>query len=122
MSRSRRRPHRPERLAALIQEALADTFTKGLKDPRVGFVTVTGVTVSQDGTHATVRVSVLGDDATKESAMEGLASAKGFLRTHLAHTLSLRTTPELHFLLDRGLEHAARIDAILTELKREEQS
>lgn len=122
MTRTGRRPHRPERLAALIHEALADALAKHLKDPRVGFVTITGVTVSHDGTHATVRFSVLGDDATKDHAMAGLTSAKGFLRTHLARTLSLRTTPELHFVLDRGLEHAARIDALLAQLKREEQS
>lgn len=93
-----------------------------LKDPRVGFVTVTGVTISQDGSHATVRVSVLGDDVTKASAMEGLASARGFLRTHLARTLSLRSTPELQFELDRGLEHAARIDTIIAKLKQQEES
>lgn len=122
MTRTRRRPHRPERLAALIQATLADALTKELKDPRVGFVTVTGVAVSQDGTHATVRFSVLGDDAAKENAMAGLASSRGFLRTYLARTLPLRTTPELHFVLDRGLDHAARIDAILDKLRQEEQS
>lgn len=122
MKRGARHPHRPERLAALIHESVANALTLELKDPRVGFVTVTGVTVSPDGSHATVRVSVLGDDATKASAMEGLTSAKGFLRTHLARTLPLRSTPELQFELDRGLEHAARIDTILAKLKREEES
>jgi ribosome-binding factor A len=114
--------HRPERVAALVQETLADTIATRVKDPRVGFVTITGVEVSADCTHATVRVSVMGSEEEKARAMDGLASAKGFLRTRLAQTLSLRTTPELHFLLDRSLEHAARVERILAELKDEERS
>ncbi len=114
--------HRPERVAALVQEQLADALTTALKDPRVGFATITGVTVSPDCTHATVRVSVMGDDAQKGRAMEGLESARGFLRTRLARVLTLRAVPELHFVLDRGLEHAARIDEILSQLKDEAES
>lgn len=115
---SRAPHHRPERLAALIQEVLAEALTTEVKDPRVGFVTITGVTVSADASHATIRVSVMGSDEQKASALEGLDSARGFLRTYLARTLTLRTTPELHFQLDRGLEHAQRIDQLLAELKR----
>ncbi len=118
MTRSHR--HRPERLATLLHEELAAAITTLVKDPRVGFVTVTGVRVSPDGTHADVRVSVMGDDAAKTRAMEGLGSATGFLRTHLARALRLRTTPELHWKLDRGLEHAARIDRLLDALHDEE--
>lgn len=114
--------HRPERVAAQVQQQLADVLATQLKDPRVGFVTVTGVEVSPDCGHATVRVSVLGDEAEKQRAMEGLASAKGFLRTHLARGLPLRTAPELHFVLDRGLEHAQRIDEILARLRSEAES
>jgi ribosome-binding factor A len=112
--------HRTERLAALIREAVADALATEIKDPRIGFVTVTGVTVSADVSHATVRISVLGTDAVKESAMEGLKHARGFVRTYLARRLDLRTAPELHFVLDRGLEHASRIDAILDELRQQE--
>jgi ribosome-binding factor A len=112
--------HRPERLAALIQESVADAVGTLVKDPRVGFVTVTGATVSADGTHAVVRVSVMGTEEEKERALEGLNSARGFLRSHLARTLSLRSIPELKFELDRGLEHAQRINQILSDLKRDE--
>lgn len=119
MSPARRRP---ERVATLVHETLADALTSLVKDPRVGFVTVTAVRVSPDCTHANVRVSVMGSEDDKRRAMQGLESAKGFLRTHLAQTLTLRTAPELHFRLDRGLEHAARIDQILEQLKHEEQS
>lgn len=111
--------HRPERVGTLIQQALAVALASRIKDPRVGFATITGVTVSPDITHAEVRVSVLGSDEEKAQAMEGLASAAGFLRTHVAQSLSLRSMPELHFVLDRGLEHAQRIDRILDELRGE---
>ena len=118
MSRSPK--HRPERLAALIQESVAAALSSAVKDPRVGFVTVIGATVSPDGTHAMIRVSVMGSDDEKTLALKGLDSARGFLRTHLARSLSLRTIPELRFELDRGLEHAQRINRILADLKRSE--
>jgi ribosome-binding factor A len=114
--------HRPERVAALIHETLAAAVSSLLKDPRVGFVTVTGVTVTPDIAHAEVRVSVLGSDEEKAEAMVGLGSATGFLRTHLARTLTLRTAPELHFVLDRGIEHAQRIDRLLNDIKRGTES
>jgi ribosome-binding factor A len=117
----RRQPkYRPERLAALIQETLADALVTELKDPRVGFVTITAVSVTADASHATVRVSVMGSEEEKARSLEGLNSARGFLRTYLAQHLSLRTTPELHFRLDRSLEHARRIDELLAQIKREE--
>jgi ribosome-binding factor A len=115
MTRSRR--HRPERLATLVHETLATALTTGLKDPRIGFVTITGVQVTADGHHATVRVSVLGSDEDKGRALEGLEHARGFLRTCLATQLELRVTPELRFELDRGLDHARRIDALLDGLR-----
>lgn len=114
--------HRPERLAALLQETLAEALATQVKDPRVGFVTLTGVTVSPDGGHAAVRVSVMGSEEEKATALQGLESARGFLRTHLAGVLKLRTVPELHFQLDRGLEHAQRINQLLAELKRSDAS
>jgi ribosome-binding factor A len=112
--------HRPERLAALVQETLAEIITTGgLKDPRVGFVTITGVTMTPDGAHATVRVSVMGTEEEKGRALEGLDSARGYLRKRLAQTLAVRVAPELKFILDRGLEHARRIDDILDQLKQD---
>jgi ribosome-binding factor A len=113
---------RPERVAALVQETLAETLATHIKDPRVGFVTVTAVHVSADCGHAHVHVSPMGTEEEKERAMEGLASAKGFLRTQLARALPLRVAPEIHFVLDRGLEHAHRINAILDRLAEEHES
>lgn len=115
---TRQPKYRPERLAELIKETLADAFLTELKDPRVGFITITGVKVTADGSHATVSVSVMGSEEEKTRSMEGLNNARGFLRTYLAQHLSLRVAPELHFRLDRTLEHARRIDELLAEIRR----
>ena len=109
--------HRPERVAELVRHVVADFLTGDVRDPRIGFVTVTAVEVSADLSHATVRVSVMGSDEEKARSLEGLTSAARFLRATLARELRLRTSPELHFHLDRGLEHAQRIDRVLKELK-----
>ena len=100
---------------------VADALAREIRDPRVGFVTLTGVTVTQDLSHAKIRVSGPGDEDAKQKALEGLRSAAGFLRTRVAKALTTRTVPELHFELDRGLEHAARINEVLASLKQEEQ-
>ena len=116
----RRPSHRPERVAEGIRQTVAAFLTGNVRDPRVGFVTVTGVEVSPDLTHARVRVSVMGSEEEKDRSLEGLASAARFLRAQLARELRLRLTPELRFELDRGLDHAQRIDRVLRELKEGE--
>ncbi|HOX21199.1 MAG TPA: 30S ribosome-binding factor RbfA [Gemmatimonadales bacterium] len=112
---------RPEQVAENLRQVVADALARDIRDPRVGFVTLTGVTVTQDLSHAKIRVSVPGDEDAKQKALEGLRSAAGFLRTRVAKALTTRTVPELHFELDRGLEHAARINEVLASLKQEEQ-
>ena len=114
---ARRPSHRPERVAELIRETVAQFLTSNVRDPRIGFVTVTGVDVSADLAHATVRVSVLAAEEEKARTLEGLASAARFLRARLSGELPLRTSPELRFELDRGLEHALRIERLLREIK-----
>ena len=113
----KRPSHRPERVGELIRQTVGAFLTGDVRDPRIGFVTVTGVEVSPDLTHANVRVSVMGSDEEKAKSLEGLGSAARYLRAQLAHELRLRTSPELHFHLDRGIEHAQRIDRVLKELK-----
>ena len=113
----KRRSHRPERVSELIRQAVGAFLTGTVRDPRIGFVTVTGVEVSPDLSHANVRVSVMGSDEEKATSLEGLASAARFLRAQLSKELQLRTSPELHFHLDRGIEHAQHIDRVLKELK-----
>jgi ribosome-binding factor A len=112
---------RPEQISETVRQVVAEAIATEIRDPRVGFVTVTSVQVSGDLSHAKVLVSVMGDEAEKARAMEGLRSAAGFLRTRLTKALSTRTVPELHFEIDRGLEHAARINALLADMKKEEQ-
>ncbi len=115
----RRPSHRPERVAEAIRQTVAAFLTGDVRDPRVGFVTVTGVDVSGDLGHARVRVSVMGSEEDKAKSLEGLASAARFLRAQIAKALPLRVTPELRFELDRGLEHAQRIDRVLRDLEED---
>lgn len=112
--------HRPERVGALVRQTVAEFLTGDVRDPRIGFVTVTGVDVTPDLSHATVSVSVMGSEEEKSRSLEGLTSAARFLRASLARSLRLRTSPELHFRLDRGLEHAQRIEQVLKELKEQD--
>jgi len=113
----KRPSHRPERVSELIRQAVGAFLTGDVRDPRIGFVTVIGVDVSADLTHANVRVSVMGTEEEKAKSLEGLGSAARYLRAQLSRELQLRTSPELHFHLDRGIEHAQRIDRVLKELK-----
>jgi ribosome-binding factor A len=106
-------------MSELIRHEMADAIATELKDPRVGFATVTRVVVSSDLSHATVYISVLGSEEEKASAIEGLQHASGFLRTYIARNLRVRTAPELHIELDRGLEHAANIDELLNRIEDE---
>ena len=111
---------RPEQMAETLRQVITDALAREVRDPRVGFVTVTAVLVTNDLSHARVMVSAPGEDADKARALEGLQSAAGFLRSRAARTLTTRSVPELHFELDRGLEHAARINELLNTIKRED--
>ncbi len=112
---------RPEQVAGTIRQVIAEALRREIRDPRVGFVTVTGVLVTNDLSHARVSVSVPGDEAEKARALQGLQSAAGFLRSRAARALTTRTVPELHFELDKGVEHAARIEELLESIRREDQ-
>ena len=117
---SRQPSRRPEQVAGTIRQVVAEALARDIRDPRVGFVTVTGVLVTNDLSHARVTVSVPGDEAERTRALQGLQSAAGFLRSRVARALTTRIVPELHFELDRGVEHAARIDELLDGIRREE--
>ena len=109
---------RPEQMAETLRQVITDGLTREVRDPRVGFVTITGVLVTNDLSHARVMVSVPGEETEKARALEGLQSAAGFLRSRAARALTTRTVPELHFELDRGLEHAARINELLNTIRQ----
>jgi ribosome-binding factor A len=108
---------RPEQVAETIRQVIAETLLGELRDPRIGFVTVTDVQVTKDLSVATIRVSLMGEEAGRADGLAGLESAAGFLRSKVSKALSTRIVPELRFEIDRGMEHAARIEKILSELK-----
>jgi ribosome-binding factor A len=113
---------RPEQMAETLRQVITETLAREVRDPRVGFVTVTSVLVSNDLSHARVLVSVPGEEPEKTRALDGLQSAAGFLRSRAARTLTTRSVPELHFELDRGLEHALRINELLNTIRREDET
>ena len=109
------------RVQELLLEEISKLMTHGLKDPRIGFVTVTRVELSDNIKNARVMVSILGDEKQKEDSLEGLNSAKGFIRGHLGKNLYLRYIPELEFKLDKSAEHVEKITRIISELHHESE-
>jgi ribosome-binding factor A len=106
---------RIRRVNQAMRQVLGDAIAQDLKDPRVGFVTVTDVKTSPDLRHARVYVSVLGDEATRAATLDGLRSAHGFLQGRVAGELRMKRTPELHFELDETAERAARLERLIAE-------
>jgi ribosome-binding factor A len=101
------------RVDQAMRAVLSDAIAKDLKDPRVGFVTVTGVKTSPDLRHASVYVSVLGTDPEREESMDGLRSAHGYLQRRVATELTLKHTPSLTFEYDVSIDTGMRISEIL---------
>jgi ribosome-binding factor A len=106
---------RMRRVDEAMREVLSDVLTHELKDPRVGFVTVTDVKTSPDLRHARVYVSVLGDPEAVEASLEGLRSAHGFLQGRVGSELRLKNTPALQFVHDDTAERAQRLERILKD-------
>ena len=107
------------RVDEAVREVLSAAITQELKDPRVGFVTVTGVETSPDLRHATVYVSVLGDESANKDTLEGLQSAHGFLQRRVASELRLKNTPTLTFAYDDSVDRGMRISELLDEREHE---
>lgn len=110
---------RLERVNQLIKEEISRLLQRELKDPRLGFVTVTEVEVTPDLKTAKVFVSVLGTDEQWARSLQALESARGFIWSWLRRHLDLRVTPEIVFRPDHSMEHAARMQALLADLKSE---
>jgi len=104
---------RMRRVDEAVGQVVGDAVAHDLKDPRVGFVTVTDVKTSSDLRHARVYVSVLGDRKTREASIAGLESARGFLQRKLSRELRMKNTPELQFALDQTTENAFRLEKII---------
>lgn len=106
---------RMRRVDEAVRAVLSDAITQELKDPRVGFVTVTAVKTSPDLRHARVYVSVLGDEEARAASLDGLASAHGFLQRRIASELRLKHTPTLDFAYDDTVERGIRLSQLLEE-------
>lgn len=113
---------RTDRVADMMRAELAGILLREMKDPRVKLATISEVRVTRDLAHAKVFVSVLGSDDERDECIATLKRAAGFLRSALAKHTRLRTTPELHFELDRGPEYSQRIEQILESLNHEPDS
>ncbi len=112
-------PHRQEKLSELIAVELSDLLRTRVKDPRVGFVSVTHVEVSGDYRYAKVFLSVMGSKDEQASTMKALKHATGFLRRELASRLDLRYTPEIELKLDRSIEEGSRILDLIHQVEKE---
>ncbi len=103
-----------------IKQIVSVLLQRELKDPRIGFVTITSVEVSADLKYARIFVSVMGTPEEQRATMDALASSRGFVRREVAARMSIRFVPEIQFRLDKGAEYSDRINRLLNELKEEE--
>ena len=108
-------PHRQEKLGELFAVELSDLLRTRVKDPRVGFASITHVEVSGDYRHAKIYVSVMGSDEERANTMTALKHATGFLRHELASRIVLRYMPEIVFKLDTSIEQGSRILELIRE-------
>ncbi|MEL1134001.1 30S ribosome-binding factor RbfA [Desulfitobacterium sp. THU1] len=112
--------HRSSRLAETLKHEISQLIREDLKDPRIGFVTVTSVDVADDLGSAKVYVSVLGDSHAAKDSMDALKSAAGFVRSEIGKRVRLRYAPEIVFKYDTSIEHGAHIAQLLRGVKHEE--
>ena len=110
---------RLEKVQKLARQVLGEAIND-LKDPRIGFATVTAVRVSADLRHARVWVSVMGSKEEQDKTLEGLNSAKSHLRSELGHQVKLKYLPELQFEIDHQIDEALRVEQLLHDLHPEE--
>lgn len=113
------RSRRPDRMADLLRQELGLLLEREVKDPRIGFATLTSVVLTPDLRTARVYVSILGDEEQKRQSMEGLTAAAAFLRHQLARRLNLRYTPAIEFQLDRSAEMNERLDELMRRANKQ---
>ena len=112
---------RAERVAEVMKAELSEIIRREMKDPRIGFLSITRVKISRDMRHAKIYLSVLGSPEEQQSTLKGMESAKGFLRSELAGRIRIHHMPELQFVLDDSLDYAAKIERQLSHIKEESQ-
>ncbi|HOK55618.1 MAG TPA: 30S ribosome-binding factor RbfA [Armatimonadota bacterium] len=111
---------RQEKVGELLKVEISQMLQRELKDPRIGFVTITDVEVSPDLRHARVFVSIMGEEEERQASMKALKSASGFIRSELGKRLRMRVTPDVEFRIDSSIEQGARIFELLEQIKRNE--
>jgi len=111
---------RQEKVKELLRSEISDIIRRELKDPRLGFVTVTDAKITPDLRSAKVFISIMGDQTQKSDGMKALRSAAGFIRSEFAKRVSMKVTPEIVFMEDVGIERGARIFELLEKIKRED--
>lgn len=112
---------RASRLNEVFKEEIANIIETKLKDPRVGFITVTGADVSADLRHATVYVSIMGSDEKKKTSYQGLNTAKGFIKSELGKRLRIKFMPEITFTIDESVEESMRISKLINQIHKKEE-
>ena len=112
---------RPQRLAEQIRQEIGAMLVSGLKDPRIGFATVTEVRVTPDLREAHVYVSVLGSAEEQQQTLAGFQAARAFIRHELTERLTIRRTPELFFALDTSAEYGAHIDELIRKTHEKDE-
>lgn len=108
---------RVQKVSEQIKKEVSGIISEELKDPRLGFITITSVEVTNDLRIARVYFSVYGDEEQKNETLEGLQKATGFVRKEIGKRIKLRYTPEIEFIMDSSIEHGARISKLLAEVR-----
>jgi ribosome-binding factor A len=111
---------RSHRVGEAVHKEISALLVKGLKDPRIGFVTITAVEITSDLRHAKVYFTTMGDQAARRNSEKGLQSSIPFIRRELGKHLRLRCVPELQFVFDSSLDYGNRIETLLKEIHSEE--
>jgi ribosome-binding factor A len=107
---------RSEKVAEAVHELVSELLVKGLKDPRIGFVTITAVKVTDDLHLAKVYFTVIGSDEEKKATRAGLNSSRGFIRKEMGKKFRMKYVPDVEFLYDESVEYGHRIETILREI------
>lgn len=109
---------RSDKVAEAIHEIISGLLVKGVKDPRIGFTTVTGVKMTDDLHLATIYFTVVGDESARRSTEQGLNSARGYIRKEMGKTLRMRYVPDIIFKYDESSDYGRRIDSLLDGLEK----
>lgn len=113
---------RSERVEGQLKKEISRILQEDLKDPRIGFVTITRIDLTGDLRYARIYFSILGDDDVKEESLKGIKSAIGFIRKLIAERMKLRYVPELYFKLDNSIEYSINLEKTFERIKNERQN